>query len=210
MNSKALNHWRWKVFGVVCLVVMQGVLAPVASQANAAGKAERPRQETASQQVLRKVMEDIRHCDKNLRYVYDRRTGKFTPMGLEKINGLKFKEIIDYEYVHFEIEETYEGMRVAHIWIRSKDSIRGDGSLVSVIMHGNFQSIREKLETVWNVKFKDAEPPSGPDEVVGEQYAESVTNIPAGRRTIAINSVPKEFSPYGRSLVLIHCIHTDN
>lgn len=196
MNSKALNQWRWKVFGIVCLVVMQGVLAPVASQANAAGKAERPRQETASQQVLRKVMEDIRHCDKTVRYEYDPKSGRINPPELGKIKGLKLKKLLKNELAVFSIDETYEGMHTATIWmIQANGAFKGEKSLPSVAFWEDFQSARKRLESVWNVQFVDGLRP-GDDELPEGQYADVVIKRDGERRFLSVERMPLDVYPH--------------
>ena len=190
MNSKTLNHWRWIVFGVVCLVVMQGVLAPVASQANAAGKTERPRQETTSQQVLRKVMEDIRHCDKTVRYEYDPKSGRINPPELGKIKGLKLKKLLKNELAVFSIDETYEGMHAATIWmIQANGPFKGEKSPPSVAFLEDFRHVRKRLDLVWNIKFVDNLRP-GPDEIREGQYAEVVIEKDDERRFLSVEKMP--------------------
>ena len=59
-----------------------------------AATAKVPRSMTASQIVLKAVMQDIRTCDKATPYAYDTKTKTLTPVALHRIKGLKLKRKI--------------------------------------------------------------------------------------------------------------------
>ena len=113
---------------------------------------------TESQLILTKVMEDIRHCDKNVRYEYDSKTRTISPPELKKIKGFKLKKLYR-EIAVFEIDESYEGMRAAVLLVG-----RAPQTYVlpihSVAFRNSYKTVRERLEQRWHIPFKDATPPT--------------------------------------------------
>lgn len=148
--------------------------------------------ETESQAILRKMMEDIRHCDKSVLYEYDPNTKKFTPPELQKIKGLRFVKIRNNLAV-FEINEMYEGMRARFFWIGGAGSWAS--RMYSIAFEGSFQDVRLHLESLWDVRFKDDFPP-GPEVIEDMQYADVELFIKNKRYILSVKKrLPEDFPP---------------
>lgn len=192
----------------------QTLLAAVALMLSASVWAEnRPaipsvKKETRSQVILRKVMEDIRRCNKTVLYEYDPKTKQINPPELMKIKGIKFKKLLKNEIAVFQISEMYEGMHAVVIWMGQAGGAYDGASLHSVAFRGEFQPIRQKFESLWGVEFIGRLRP-GPDVITDGQYAEVEMLIDGKRRFLSIEKMPMNVYPY-IGLTDVGCTHFDN
>lgn len=151
-----------------------------------------PRQ-TESQKILAKVMDDIRRCDKTVRYEYDSKTGRINPPELAKIKGFKLKKRYR-ELVVFEIDERYEGMRARVLTTgRPKTGYRFPAHFVAFA--GDFKTVRERLERVWNLQFQDGLRP-GPDVIYDGLYAETTLVVDGKDRILSVEKMPADVYPH--------------
>jgi hypothetical protein len=148
---------------------------------------------TESQQVLNKVMEDIRHCDKTTPYGYDSKTKTISPPELKQIKGLKLKKLYR-EIAVFEINERYEGLHAKVLWIR-RYGPSFNPPVSSVAFREPYKAVRERLEQSWKIQFKDGIRP-GPDVIYDGLYAETVMLVDGKERTLSVAKMPLDAYPH--------------
>lgn len=160
-----------------------------------AATAKVPRSMTASQIVLKAVMQDIRTCDKATPYAYDTKTKTLTPVALHRIKGLKLKRI-DHQTAFFQIDEMYEGMRATLLSV-SLINNKGISTLfVSVAFTEKYERVRKQIEKSWSVQLIDSIRP-GPEVVYDGQYAEMfVVNSSGTHGTVSVEKMPKDVYPH--------------
>lgn len=156
-----------------------------------AGEAAAPSgQEAVSQKALRRVMEAIRHCDKTEVYEYDPKTKQISPVWLRQIKGLHFVRET-YGFAVFGIDEMYEQMHARFLWMRMDGS--GNGNMFAIAFDGGYQSVRRRIEELWDIQFEAKIPPD-PDGIVNTQYADIELIVDGKRRWLSVG-VPVEFPP---------------
>jgi hypothetical protein len=161
---------------------------------------------STSQQVLKKVVEDIRHCDKTVRYEYNAETKKLNPPELLQINRLRLKKLYP-EIAVFEIDEIYEGLHATTLVIgRSNAGYRWP--IHSVAFVGDFQDVRHSLESLWSIHFKDMLRP-GPDVIYDGKYAQIEMLLDKKKRFLSIEEMPHDVYPYINN-PNVGCNHVDN
>jgi len=174
---------------ILMLLIFWGWVTPYMASAAPTSK---PKNETVSQESLRKVMEAIRNCDKSISYEYDPKTKQASPTELQKIKGFKFIRISNGIAI-FGINETYEGMRSTFLWMGTSESwARG---MLTVAFRGEFQDVRQRLESVWNTRFEEKIRP-GPDLIEDMQYAD-IEMFNGGKRYVLSieKTLPQEMPP---------------
>jgi hypothetical protein len=148
---------------------------------------------TESEQVLNKVMEDIRRCDKTTPYGYDSKTKTISPPELKKIKGLKLKKLYR-EIAVFEIDERYEGLHAKVLWVgRPNTGYRLPGH--SVAFGNSYKTVRERLEQRWHIKLKDWVRP-GPDVIDNGMYSELTIDFDGKPRTLSVANMPADVYPH--------------
>jgi len=163
------------------------MMQPIAGHAAAPSKPE-----TESQQVLRRVMEAIRHCDKSRSYEYAPDTGQINPPELKKLKGLEFVRH-EHGMAIFRVDEMYEGLHAEFLWMATSNSWAT--GMFSVAFRGSFQDVRQRLETIWNVQFEDKVRP-GPDVIQDMQYADIEMHVDGKWRVLSIEkALPEEMPP---------------
>lgn len=173
------------------LVALLGALAIGDSSAGPA--ASTPPRLTESQQILAKVMDDIRRCDKSVRYQYDSRTKQLLPRELGKIKGLKLQKL-HREIAVFDINETYEGLRALVMTVGRPNTGHSFPSH-SVAFRETFQTARDRLQVLWQVQLEDGLLP-GPDVVYNARYAAVTMSVEGKRRTLSIERTPLDVYPH--------------
>jgi hypothetical protein len=148
---------------------------------------------TESQQVLNKVMEDIRYCDKTTPYGYDSRTKTISPPELKKIKGLKLKKLYR-EIAVFEINERYEGLR-ARVLTVGREPQTYVLPIHSVSFGNSYKTVRERLEQRWEIELKDWVRP-GPDVIDNGMYSELTMDFDGKPRTLSIENMPADVYPH--------------
>lgn len=192
----------------VCVVSLLTVFVLTMPDAVYAAAAPKPQKETASQKVLRKVMDDIRHCDKSVRYEYDPKTKQINPPELRQIKGIKLKKLIKNEIAIFKINETYEGIYAVVIWMGQTGGAYSGPSFHSVAFRGEFQPVRQRLESLWDVRFTDRLRP-GPDVIIEGHHAEIEMLVDGKRRFLSIEKMPRDVYPY-IGFTDVGCTHVEN
>lgn len=148
---------------------------------------------TESQQVLAKVMEDIRTCDKTVRYEYDSKTRSLNPPELKMLKGLKLKKLYR-ELAVFEISESYGGLK-ATVLTTGRSEMLNIPPMHSVAFNEKFAIVRKRLESRWQLLFTDSLRP-GPTVIVDGLYAETEMVVDSKRRTLSIAKMPPDVYPY--------------
>lgn len=148
---------------------------------------------TKSQQILHKVMDDIRLCDKTERYEYDDKSERISPPEVAKIKGFRLKK--NYrEVAVFNVNETYLGLHVKAVTLGKA----GNGypySILSVAFGDPYPRVRHRLEREWGVKFQDRTLP-GPEYIEDAEYAETEVIIGTKRRVLSIEQTPVSIYPF--------------
>jgi hypothetical protein len=165
-----------------------------------------PQQETNSQLMLRKLMEDIRHCDKTVRYEYDAKTRQVNLSALREIKGLRLKKLYR-EIAVFQIDETYEGMHATVLSI-GRPNAGNRWPIHSVAFTGNFPDVRHRLESLWDVRFEDMLRP-GPDVIYEGLYAQVQMTVDKKWRILAIEKMPLTVYPH-ITQPAVGCNHVEN
>lgn len=160
---------------------------------------------TESQKILWKVMEDIRHCDKSVRYEYDSKTRTISPPELSKLKGFKFKKVY-HDIAVFEINEEYLGMHAAVLVVGRAPTL--SLPLCSVAFKWNFPGVRHRLEREWGIKFQDDLRP-GPDLIEDASYANLYMFSDGKERVLSIEEMPPGLYPY-IALPEVGCNQFDN
>lgn len=182
--------------GILRCAGWQALLAAVALMLSVSVWAEnRPaipsvKKETKSQATLRKVMEDVRRCNKSVLYEYDPKTKQVYPPELQKIKGFRFVRQT-YGFAVFRIDEIYERMHARFLWMRMAGS--GNGNMFAVAFDGGYQLVRQRFEELWDIRFETKIPPD-PDGIVNTQYADIELIVDGKRRWLSVG-VPVEFPP---------------
>lgn len=148
---------------------------------------------TESQRILSSVMEDIRRCDKNVRYEYDSKTKAISPPVLARIKGFRLKKL-HREIAVFEIDERYEGLR-ARVLMTGRSTARYAWPIHSVAFSADFNTVRKGLESLWDLRFQDSLRP-GPDVIFEGLYAEITMTIDGKERAISLEKMPLDVYPY--------------
>jgi hypothetical protein len=148
---------------------------------------------TESQQVLNKVMEDIRHCDKTTPYGYDSKTKTLNPPELRKIKGLRLKKLYR-EIAVFEIDERYEGLRGRMLWV-GREPQTYDKPIHSVAFKNSYKKVREQLEQSWDIKLRDWVRP-GPDVIDNGMYSDLTFQFNGKQRTLSVSNMPIDVYPH--------------
>lgn len=151
-------------------------------------------------------MEDIRRCDKTVRYEYDSQTRTVNPPELAKIKGFRLKKL-HREIAVFEIDERYEGLR-ARVLTTGRPHTGYSWSIHSVAFRLDFKTMREKLETLWKLRFQDGLRP-GPDVIDNGLYTETTMVVDGKERTLSVEKMPSDVHPY-IALPSVGCNHVDN
>lgn len=160
---------------------------------------------TESQQILKKIVEDIRHCDKTVRYEYDSKTRSVNPPELAKIKGFRLKKLYR-EIAVFEIDERYEGLR-ATVLTTGRSTARYLLPIHSVAFRSDYKTVRERLEGLWSLRFQDGLRP-GPDVIEDGLYAETTMIVDGKERTLSVERMPPEVYPHV-TLPRVGCNHVD-
>ncbi len=163
---------------------------------------------TPSQKILKKLMADIRECDKSVQYSYDVNAKQVSPPELKAIKGFKFHKLLKNELSFFKINESYEGMHASMLVLGQKNNPYGDASIMSIYFEDNYLSIKERLESLWNVHFNETERP-GPDDYSEGKYAESKIHLKGVKKIdgyLTIERMPKDVYPY-IGLTEVSCDH---
>ena len=200
MGCFAQDHAQPQTSTATQRLSAQGTLSPQRSQ----GKAQRAL--TESQQILTKIMGDIRTCDKTVRYEYDSRTRSINPPELKKIKGLKLKKLYR-ELAVFEIIEDYEGLRAA-VLVVGRPNTGYQWPIHSVAFKGRYETVRLRLEALWRLRFEDGIKP-GPDVIYDGQYAETTMLVGTKSRTLSIAKMPPDVYPH-ITKTDVGCNHIDN
>ncbi len=161
---------------------------------------------TESQRVLAKIMDDIRTCDKTVRYEYDSKTRSLIPPELKMLKGLKLKKLYR-EIAVFEINERYEGLTARVLWIR-RSGANNNPPAHSVAFNESFNVVRQRLETRWQIQFIDGLRP-GPDVFLDGLYAEIEMMVGTKSRTLSIAKMPRDAYPHVTKPD-VGCNHVDN
>ena len=148
---------------------------------------------TESQRILAKVMDDIRRCDKSVRYEYDRRTRTLSPPALMKIKGLKLKKLYR-EMAVFEINEVHAGMRAVALSV-GRPNTGHTWPAHSVAFREGFDVARSRLEHLWQLRFVDGLRP-GPDVIYDGRYADITMTVEGKDRTLSIEQMPLDVYPH--------------
>lgn len=159
--------------------------------------------QTESQKILLKLMDDIRRCDKTVRYDYDSKTGQINPPELARIKGFKLKKLYR-ELAVFEIDERYEGLRARRLLV----GIPSRGYFLprhSIAFSGEFPTVRSRLEDRWNLRFEDGMRP-GPDVIYDGLYAEITLVVDGKDRILSIEKMPPDVYPH-ITLPRVGCNH---
>lgn len=156
-------------------------------------QAKAPGELTESQRILAKIMDDIRTCDKTVRYEYDSKTRSLNPPELKKIKGLKLKRLYR-EIAVFEINDRYEGLKARVLSIRRREA-SVNPPVHSVAFNDSFEVVRQRLESLWQLQFTDSLKP-GPDVILDGQYAEIEMVVENKRRTLSVAKMPPDVYPH--------------
>jgi energy-coupling factor transporter ATP-binding protein EcfA2 len=176
-------------------LLLTAFIPAIVSAAESTASTE-PHKEPASQQVLRRVLEDIRHCDKSVRYQYDDKTDQINPPELRNIKGLRLEKLYR-EWAVFEIDDMYEGMHATTLLLR-RSNISYMWPMHAVAFEGRFQEIRRRLESFWSIRFEDSVRP-GPDVIYSAKYAQFEMSIDKTERVLSITQMPSDVDyPYSR------------
>lgn len=160
---------------------------------------------TESQQILAKVMDDIRRCDKSVRYQYDSRTRTLSPPELGKIKGLKLKKL-SRESAEFEVNESYGGLSINALTVgRPNAGHKWPNHYVA--FRESFSRARERLQQIWQLQFEDGIRP-GPDVIYGAQYAEISMTVDGKQRFLSIEALPIKGSRHSHGAE-VGCNHVD-
>lgn len=148
---------------------------------------------TESQRILAKVMDDIRRCDKSVRYEYDSKTRRLFPPELNKIKGLKLQKL-HREIAVFDINETYEGL-LAIVMTVGRPNTGHSFPIHSVAFRETFHTARDHLQLLWQVQLEDGLLP-GPDVIYNARYAAITISVEGKRRTLSIERTPLDVFPH--------------
>ena len=151
-------------------------------------------------------MDDIRTCDKTVRYEYDSKTRHVNPPELKKIKGLKLKKLYR-EIAVFEINEDYEGLR-ATVLTTGRSTARYKWPIHSIAFNDSFTTVRQRLESLWRLQFEDGLRP-GPDVIYNGLYAETTMLVGTKSRTLSVEKMPSDVYPY-IAKPDVGCNHVDN
>ena len=196
MRSKRNSIFQ---FVTICLFLWPQKIGAMTTEA----QAQAP---TISKQVLHKVMEDIRRCDKKTQYQYDEKTKTLYPPELNKLQGIRLYKL-EGGIAIFHIDEVYMEMRSVFLTVR-RNSVRHKWPSHAVGIEGDFQGVRRQFETLWQLRFKERLRP-GPEVVYDGKYAEVEMQIDGKRRFLSIQKMPLDIYPYF-SQTYIGCNHVDN
>ena len=163
------------------------------NQASHRHEAKAPAALTESQRILAKLMDDIRTCDKTVRYEYDSKTRHVNPPELKKIKGLKLKKLYR-EIAVFEINEDYEGLR-ATVLTTGRSKMPNIPPIHSIGFESKFKIARQRLEQLWHVQFENGIRP-GPEVILNGLYAETTILVDNKSRTLSIAKMPADVYPH--------------
>ncbi len=152
-----------------------------------------PKRLTESQRILAKVMDDIRRCDKSIRYEYDSRTKQLSPPELRRIKGLRLKRLYR-DIAVFEVNEIYSGLKVNVITLGRPNSAL-PWSIHTVAFRESFQTARRRLEQLWQLQLIDGLRP-GPDVIADGLYADISFTVKGKERTLSIAHMPIGVVPH--------------
>lgn len=158
---------------------------------------------TESQRTLAKLMDDIRRCDKTVRYEYDSKAGHINPLELSKIKGFRLKKLYR-ELAIFEIDERYEGLR-ARVLVVGVPSRGYPLPRHSVAFANGFKKVRGRLEQIWHLRFQDGLRP-GPEVIYDGLYAETTLAVDGKDRILSIEKMPSDVYPH-ITLPRVGCNH---
>ncbi len=162
-------------------------------QSGANGQEIGPVTLTESQEILAKVMDDIRRCDKTVRYEYDSKTRHLSPPEVNKIKGLKLIRL-HRDIAVFKINETYRGLRATMMTVGRPNPVL-PWPIHTVAFRESYQTVRLRLEHLWQIQLEDNLRP-GPDVISDGLYAEKTMTVDGKERTLSLARMPRDVSPH--------------
>lgn len=142
---------------------------------------------TESQQILAKVMDDIRSCDMSIRYEYNQKTHVLHPPEIKNIKGFKLR-YSNKEVSVFDINETYLGLKANVLTIGSHQHWVNGAPHKSVAFLAAYPLVRHQLERSWKVRFQDTQMAWA--DFADATYSQVEIVVSGKRRLLSLTKMP--------------------